>query len=245
MEAKQDLQNPTTLRARRGAAAGAAGVQYQPTWDERSSSLPTSTAPSPKTPSKLPAKAVVALDAPVKTQEAESALPERAPRVRGKKMHQTRNLEKGKLAAQPKPEPALEVAALVVNVVSSELEVFQSPPTQSEPAKLDSQSSSPCSAEPPLSNGLPPDTRELSNDVPLSDGTAPDWPGASCSPEPSAVDAEVAAQEETEQPLEGQPAKRTAEAGDDSQGDRDEKDCIEHEWTEVAPGRSRVPKVKS
>lgn len=242
MEAKQDLQTPMIQRARWGAAAaGAAGFQSQPTWDERPSSLPTSVAPSPKTASRLQAKGVVALDAPVKTQEVESALTERAPRVKAKKMQQVRNLERGKQVAPAKSEAALEVSATVVNVTATELEVSQPPPAQPESAKPDTQSPPPCSVEPPLSNGLPPDTTALSDDVALSDST----PDASCCPESYAVPAAATAQEEAEEPLEVPPAELAAEVADDSRREIDDKDCHEHEWINIAPGRSRVVKVRA
>lgn len=236
MEAKQDLHTPVTPRARWGAAAaGAAGYQSQPTWDERPSSLPTSAAPSPKTASRLQAKAGgVALDAAVKTQEVESALAERAPRVKAKKMQQARNLERGKQVAPATSEAALEVSATVVNVTATELEVSEPPPGQPESAKPDTQSSSPCSAEPPLSNGLPPDTSTLSADGPLSDRT----PEASYCPESYAAPAAATAQEEAEEPLEVPPAELSAEVADDSRREMDDTDWNEHDWIHIAPGRS-------
>lgn len=234
-----------TPRARWGAAAaaGAAGFQSQPTWDERPSSLPTSAAPSPKTASRLQAKGGVALDAPVKTQEVESALAERAPRVKAKKMQQARNLERGKQVAPAKSEAALEVSATVVNVTATELEVSQPPPAQPESAKPDTQSPPPCSVGPPLSNGLPADTTALSDDVALSDST----PNAqqSCCPESYAIPAAATAQEEAEEPLEVPPAELSAEVADDSRREIDDKDCNEHEWIDIAPGRSRVVKVRA
>lgn len=232
-----------TPRARWGAAAaaGAAGFQSQPTWDERPSSLPTSAAPSPKTASRLQAKGGVALDAPVKTQEVESAQAERAPRVKAKKMQQARNLERGKQVAPAKSEAALEVSATVVNVTATELEVSQPPPAQPESAKPDTQSPPPCSAGPPLSNGLPADTTARSDDGALSDST----PNASCCPESYAIPAAATAQEEAEEPLEVPPAELSAEVADDSRREIDDKDCNEHEWIDIAPGRSRVVKVRA
>lgn len=228
-----------TPRAKWGAAAAgaAAGFQSQPTWDERPSSLPTSAAPSPKTASRLQVKAAVALDAPVKAQEVELALAERSPRVKAKKTQQTRNLERGKQVAAAKSEPALEGSATVVNVTATELEVSPPSPDQPESAQPDTQSPSHCSVEPPLFNGLPPDTRALYHEVALSDST----PGATC-PESSAAPAADEVQE-TLEPLEVPPAELSTEVADDSRREIDDKDCNEHEWINSAPGRSRVVEV--
>lgn len=230
-----------TPRARLGAAVGAAGIQSPLRWDEQSFSLPTSTAPYPKTASRLQAKAVVPLDAPVKTQEVESSLAERAPRLKAKKMQQARNLERGKQVALHKSEPALEVAT-VVNVAATELEVSQFPPAQPESATSNTQPS--CPVEPSLCNGFPPDTSVLSNFVALSNSRPHNRPEASC-PESSTVCAAVAAQEEAEKPLEVPHAELSAEVANDSRRERDDKNCNEHEWIRVSPGRLRVLKVRA
>lgn len=231
-----------TPRARLAAAVGAAGFQSQPKWDEQPSSLPASAAPSPKTASRLQAKAALPLDAPVKTQEVESSL---APRLKAKKMQQARNLERGRQVAPLKSEPALEVAATVVNVTATEQEVSQLPPAQPESATPNTQNPS-NPAEPPLCNGFPPDTSVLSKIVSLSNNRPHNRPEASCCQESSAVHESVAAQqEEAMEPLEVPHAELSAEVPNDSRRIRDDKNCSEHEWIRVFPGRYRALKVKA
>lgn len=234
-----------TPRARLGAAVGAAGFQFQPKWDEHPSSLPTSAAPSPKTASRLQAKAVVPLDAPFKTQEVESSLAERAPKLKVRKTQHARNMEKGKQVEPLKSQPALELAALVGNVTAPEQEVSLLPHTEPESATSNTQSPS-CPVEPPLSNGFPPDTSMHSNIVALSDSRPHNWPETSCCPESSAVLAAVAAQEEAKGTLEPVPhAGLSAQVAIDSGRESDEKHCHEHKWIRVSHGRFRVLKVRA
>lgn len=230
-----------TPRARLGAAVGAAGFQSQVKWDEQPCSRPTSAAPSSKTASRLQSKAVVPLDAPARTQEVEFSLAERAPRLKAKKMQQARNLERGKQVAPLKSEPALEVAATVVDATATELEASQLPPAQPESATPNTQSPS-CPVEPSLCNGFPLDSSVLSNIEALSDSRPHNWPEASCCQESSAVCEAVAAQEETEEPLEVPRAELSAEVVNDSSRKRDDKNCNEHEWIGVSPGRFIVLK---
>lgn len=232
-----------TPRARLGAAVGAAGLQSQLKWDEQPSTRPASAAPSLKTASRLQAKAVVPLDAPVKAQEVELSLAERAPRLKAKKAQQARNSERGKQVAL-KSEPALEVAATVADVTAAELEASQLPPAQPEPATANTQCT-PCQVEPPVCNGFSLDSSLLSRVVAPSDGRPHNRPEASSCPESSVVCDAVAAQEEVEEPLEIPPAELSDEVANDSRKERDDKNCNEDEWNGDSPGRFRVLKVRA
>lgn len=193
-----------------------------------------------------PSAPLAALGAPVKLQESESALAERAPKMKLKKMPQVQKLEKRKQVASAKMEPAGDVAATATptNVTSKETatkpaaEVSQPPSAQPEPAEPDTQTpakvSAP-SAEPPLCNGLPADTEELCNDGAFTDIRPPDKPDATS--ESSTV---VKAQEEVKEPPDEPPPELSAEVADDWRRDKEDEDSDEHDWPKVAPGRSRV-----
>lgn len=197
-----------------------------------------------------PSAPLEALGAPVKLQEPESALAERAPKMKLKKIPQVRKLEKGKQVASAKMEPAVDVAAAVTptNVASKETapklaaEVSQVPSAQPEPAEPDTQTpakiSAP-SAEPLLSNGLPADTKELCNDGALPYTRPPDKPDAT-SESSTVVKATVLAQEEVKEPPDEPPPELSAEVADDWRREKEDEDSDEHDWPKFAPGRSRV-----
>lgn len=185
-----------------------------------------------------PAAPLAALGAPVKLQEPESALAERAPKMKLKKMP----LEKGKQVASAKMEPAVDVAATTTpsNVASKETatklaaEVSPAEPDTQTPAKISAPS-----AEPPLCNGLPADTKELCNDGAFTDTRPPDKPDAT-SESSTVVKATVPAQEEVKELPDEPPPELSAEVADDWRREKEDEDSDEHDWPKVAPGRSRV-----
>lgn len=197
-----------------------------------------------------PLAPLAALGAPVKLQEPESALAERAPKMKLKKMPQVRKLEKGKQVTSAKMEPAVDDAATATptNVDSKEAatkpaaEISQPPSAQPQPAVPDTQTpakiSAP-SAEPPLCNGLPADTEELCNDGAFTDTRPPDKPDAT-SESSTVVKATVQAQEEVGEPPDEPPPELSAEVADDWRREKEDEDSDEHDWPKVAPGRSRV-----
>lgn len=197
-----------------------------------------------------PSAPLAALGAPVKLQESESALAERASKMKLKKMPQVRKLEKGKQVASARMEPAVDVAATATptNVDGKETstkpaaEVSQPPSAQPEPADPDTQTpakvSAP-SAEPPLCNGRPADTEELCNDGAFTDTRPPDKPDAT-SESSTVVKATVQAQEEVKEPPDEPPPELSAEVADDWRREKEDEDSDEHDWPKVAPGRSRV-----
>lgn len=193
-----------------------------------------------------PSAPLAALGAPVKLQEPETALAERAPKMKLKKMPQVRKLEKGKQVASAKMEPAGDVAATATptNVASKETatkpaaEVSLPPSAQPEPAEPDTQTpakTSAPSADPPLCNGLPADT----NDGAFTDTRPPDKTDAT-SESSTVVKASVQAQEEVKEPPDEPPPELSAEAADDWRREKEDEDSDEHNWPKVAPGRSRV-----
>lgn len=191
-----------------------------------------------------PSAPLAAPGAAVKLQEPESALAERAPKMKLKKVPQVRKLEKGKQVASAKMEPAVDVSATPTNVANKETatkpaaEVSQPPSTQPKPAELDTQTpgkmSAP-SAEPLLCNGLPVDTKELCDDGAFTDTRPPDKPDATLESS-NVVKATVQAKEQVKEPPDEPPPELSAEVADEWRREREDEDY----WPKVAPGRSRV-----
>lgn len=197
-----------------------------------------------------PSAPLAALGAPVKPQEPESALAERTPKMKIKKMPQVRKLEKGKQVASAKMEPAADVAATTTptNVASKETatkpaaEVSQPPSAQPEPAEPDAHIPAKISAplaEPPLCNGFSVDTKELCNNGAFTDSRPPDKPDTT-SESSTVVKATVPAQEEVKEPPDEPPPELSAEVADEWRREKEDEDSDEHDWPKVAPGRSRV-----
>lgn len=175
------------------------------------------------------------LGAPVKLQEPESALPERAPKMKLKKIPQVRKLEKGKQVGS-----AVDVAATATptTVASKETAIkpvgeVSRPPSAQPDTQATAKISAP-SAEPPLCNGLPTDTKELCNDGAFTD-TRPD--ATSESSTVVKVQEEV---KEVKEPPDEPPPELSAEVADDWRREKEDEDSDEHDWPKVAPGRSRV-----
>ncbi|XP_053185317.1 eukaryotic translation initiation factor 4 gamma 1a isoform X2 [Scomber japonicus] len=162
------------------------------------------TVDAPVVPSASPAVQEV----PVKTEEPQAAPApaEKAPEKEEKEEKKTEKVEKEEQVTSAKVEPAAEVTATVKPVIVAKeeaptktaTEVSQPPPSAQEPAAPQTQTSAPSSApepeptpaetaEPLLSNGLPQDTEELTEDVAISDTTALDKPDTSQSQESAPV----------------------------------------------------------
>lgn len=166
-----------------------------------------------------PSASLSAQEEPAKMEEPQSAPAEKAPEKEEKKIEDVLKLEKEEQVASAELEPVVEVAATanLVNVVKEETatkmatEVAQPSPSEPEPAAPQTQSTalnSPSepeptpteTAEPPLSNGLPQDTEELSEDMAFPDTTPLDKPDASHSQESTpVVKTAMPAQEEVEE----------------------------------------------
>ncbi|GLD51099.1 eukaryotic translation initiation factor 4 gamma 1-like isoform X4 [Lates japonicus] len=166
----------------------------------------------------VPSASLAAQEAPVKMEEPQAAPApaEKAPEKEEKKTEEVMKMEKEEQAASSKSEPAVEVEA-IVSVAKEETaaktatEMSQPPHPALEPAAPQTQNAVPSSApeteptpaetaEPLLSNGLPQDIEELSEDTAVSDTTPLDKPDASQSQEPTPVAKTVTpAQEEEEE----------------------------------------------
>lgn len=148
-----------------------------------------------------PSASLAPQEAPVKMEEPQSAPTEKGPEKEEQKTEEVKKLEKEEQVASTKLEPAVEVAATVEKeetATKMATEASQPSPSEPEPAAPQTQSAALISAsepeptpaetaEPPLSNGLPPDTEELSEDMAFSDTTPLDKPDASLSQESTPV----------------------------------------------------------
>ncbi|KAM3604685.1 uncharacterized protein V6R79_014834 [Siganus canaliculatus] len=164
-----------------------------------------------------PSASLAAPEAPVKLEEPQAAPApaEKTPEKEEKKMEEAKKPEKEEQDEEEvdaKLEPAVEVGEPVtpVNAAKEETETKTAPevsqplPPAQEPAAPQIKSAAPEpeptpaeTAEPPLSNGLPQDAEELSEDTGLSDTTSVDKPDATQSQESTPVaKAPAPAQEE-------------------------------------------------
>uniref|UniRef100_A0A3B5QYF8 Eukaryotic translation initiation factor 4 gamma, 1a n=1 Tax=Xiphophorus maculatus TaxID=8083 RepID=A0A3B5QYF8_XIPMA len=241
VEAKQEINRPFTPPvelATQSVATTASAERLSPSLKERQSppSLPSAaagissvaeavtmvsskagdTVDAPVRPSASP----VAQETPLTTEE-----PQAAPSVEKEVKPEGVQLEKEEPTASAKSEPPVEVADTPVETVkedafakpssnvSQPLAVPEPAASQAEDAD---QSSEPepvevHPAESPLSNGLPQETEELSEDVPVSDTTPQDKPDPSQSQE-SATPAQKEEDEEEETREEERPQKKTEDA---------------------------------
>ena len=170
-----------------------------------------------------PSASLAAQETPTIKEEPQAAPPEKAPEKEEVKKD-AKKLEKEEKVASATLKPAVEVAATVapVNVAKEETaasaapEVCQPPPSVQQPAAPQPTDNDPHTAtnpepvpvqtaEPPLSNGLPQETEELSEGLAVSDTTPHDKPDTSQSQESKPV-AKTAtpAQEEKEKKEEQQ-----------------------------------------
>ncbi|XP_037538145.1 eukaryotic translation initiation factor 4 gamma 1a isoform X2 [Nematolebias whitei] len=141
------------------------------------------------------ASLAAAQDTPVKTEEPQAAPSEMALKKEEVEIEDVKKLEKEEQTPTAKLEPAVEVAATVAPVkmekeetaAKATSEVSQPPPSALEPAAPQAQDVSQSSApepeptsaeiaEPSLHNGLPQETEELSEDIPVSNTTPHDKP---------------------------------------------------------------------
>ncbi|KAI3374949.1 hypothetical protein L3Q82_021474, partial [Scortum barcoo] len=167
-----------------------------------------------------PSASLAAQEAPVKKEEPQAAPApvEKAPENEEKKVEEVKKLEKEEQVASARLEPVVEATPAgegetATNTVTKD---SQPPPSTQEPAAPQTQSAAPSSApepepepeptpaeraEPLLSNGLPQDTEELSEDMAFSDTTPLDKPDASQSQEstPAAKTVTPAQEEEEEE----------------------------------------------
>lgn len=192
---------------------GAAGITSDA---EAISSNVSDTIDAPFGPS---ASLLATQETPVEAEEPQVAPSKIAPKKEGVKTEEVKILKKEEQTSTL--EPAVEVAATVapVNIAKEETaakatsEVSQPPPPVVEPAAPQTQdveqSSEPEpepeptsaeTAESPLPNGLPQETEELSEDLPVSDTTPHDKPDPSQSQESTPVATPtLPAQEEEEE----------------------------------------------
>uniref|UniRef100_A0A3B5M7G2 Eukaryotic translation initiation factor 4 gamma, 1a n=1 Tax=Xiphophorus couchianus TaxID=32473 RepID=A0A3B5M7G2_9TELE len=167
-----------------------------------------------------PSASPVAQETPLKTEE-----PQAAPSVEKEVKPEGVQLEKEEPTASAKSEPPVEVAVTPVETVKEDASAKPSsnvsqPLAVPEPAASQAEDADQSSepelvevhpAESPLSNGLPQETEELSEDVPVSDTTPQDKPDPSQSQE-SATPAQKEEDEEEETREEERPQKKTEDA---------------------------------
>ncbi|XP_019959157.2 eukaryotic translation initiation factor 4 gamma 1a isoform X2 [Paralichthys olivaceus] len=172
-----------------------------------------------------PSASIATQEAPVKIEEPQAAPapPEKAPEQEEKITEEVKTVEKEEQVASSKLEPVVEDAPIVTPVEVAEeeavtktsTEMSHPPPSKQELVAPQTQSPAPNSgpepeptlaetAEPLLSNGLPQNIEELSEDVTLSDTTSLDKPDASQSQEstPVAKMAALTQEEEEEEEIE-------------------------------------------
>ncbi|XP_032421129.1 eukaryotic translation initiation factor 4 gamma 1a isoform X5 [Xiphophorus hellerii] len=243
VEAKQEINRPFTPPvelATQSVATTASAERLSPSLKERQSppSLPSAaagissvaeavtmvsskagdTVDAPVRPSASP----VAQETPLKTEE-----PQAAPSVEKEVKPEGVQLEKEEPTASAKSEPPVEVAVTPVETVKEDASAKPSsnvsqPLAVPEPAASQAEDADQSSepepvevhpAESPLSNGLPQETEELSEDVPVSDTTPQDKPDPSQSQEsatPAQKEEEEDEEEETRE--EERPQKKTEDA---------------------------------
>lgn len=187
------------------------------------------TVDAPVSPSTL----LAAQEAPLEKEELQVAPApvEKTPEKEEKKMEEVRETEKEEQVTSTNLQPAAEVAAAVtpVNVeketaAKTTTEVSQPTPPAEEPASSHIQTSAPSTApepeptladraEPLLSNGLPQDIGEVSEDRALSDTTPLEKTNTSQSQESTPVTKTTApAQEEMEEKKEEEEKEKSEDA---------------------------------
>lgn len=177
-----------------------------------------------------PSTSLTAQEEPLTKEELQVAPAEKSPEKEEKKMEEVRKTEEQ--VTSTKLQPAAEVAATVttVNVAKEETaaktatEVCEPLPPAQEPASPKTQTSAPSSApepnptlaettEPLLSNGLPQDIEELSEDMAFLDTTSLDKSNTSQSQESTPVAKMTApAQEEVEEKKEEEVKEKVEDA---------------------------------
>ncbi|XP_029308570.1 eukaryotic translation initiation factor 4 gamma 1a isoform X2 [Cottoperca gobio] len=185
-----------------------------------------------------PSASLAAQEAPVKMEEPQAAPApaEKVPEKEVKKTEEVKKLQKEDQVASAKLEPAVELAATVTpdneakeeTTTKTETEVSPPPPSAEEPAAPQTQRVAPSSApepeptqaeaaEPLLSNGLPQDAEELSDDGAFTDTTPLDKPDASQS------------QESTPMAKTAMPAQEDVEDVEDVEEVEAEEEAVEEE----------------
>nr|XP_020451380.1 eukaryotic translation initiation factor 4 gamma 1-like isoform X3 [Monopterus albus] len=162
--------------------------------------------------------------------QAAPAIAEMTQVMEEKKMEEEKKMDKEQEACT-KIEHVADVAATISSDEEEEetatktaVEVSQSPPSEQEPATPQTQDATPSStpepeptpavtAEPLLSNGLPPDIEELSEDVAFSDTTPTDMPDTSQSQDSTTVAKTTVPGPEEEEEEEEEEEKEEEEEG--------------------------------
>ncbi|XP_068593625.1 eukaryotic translation initiation factor 4 gamma 1a isoform X2 [Cebidichthys violaceus] len=245
----EDLQSPSPLPA----AAAASTTTTTPA--EAENTVDTKVGDTVDAPVG-PSASLAAQEAPVKMEEPQAAAApaEKSPEKDEKKTEEVKELEKEEQVASAKLEPAVEVATTVSPVketkaetaMKTETEVSPPLPSAQEPAAPQTQTATAPSsepepipadaAEPLLSNGLPQDTEELSEElseeVAFLDNTPLDKPDASQSQESTPVaKTSMPAQEEEEEEEE----EEAEEEEEEQEKEEEEKKDEEKEKNEDAP----------
>uniref|UniRef100_A0A8D0DBD3 Eukaryotic translation initiation factor 4 gamma, 1a n=1 Tax=Sander lucioperca TaxID=283035 RepID=A0A8D0DBD3_SANLU len=243
----KDLQSPPSLPA----ATAASTTTVPPEAENKVDTKVGDTVDAPVGPS----ASLAAQEAPVKMEEPQAAPSpaEKVPEKEEKKAEELQKLENKEQVASAKFEPAVEVPATVTPVeeakeetaTKTETKVATPPPSAQEPSAPQTQNAtqSPApkpeptpaeAAEPLLSNGLPQDTEELSEDVAFSDTTRLDKPDASQSQESTPVqEAKPAPEPSSTQadPVPVAPPEPPAEVVDETWEEREDKQNAEPKVT--------------
>ncbi|XP_023141515.2 eukaryotic translation initiation factor 4 gamma 1a isoform X2 [Amphiprion ocellaris] len=178
-----------------------------------------------------PSASLAVQEAPVKMEKPQAASEEEEI-----KTEEVKKLEKEEQVASSKLEPAIEISAAAATVtpvnlakeeatIKTEPDVSQPPPSAKEPVAAQTQNADLNSApepeptpvetaEPLLSNGLPQEPEELSEDMAFPDTTSHNKPAASQSQEstPVAKTATPAQEEEEEEKKEEESKKKIEDA---------------------------------
>ncbi|XP_028282693.1 eukaryotic translation initiation factor 4 gamma 1a isoform X2 [Parambassis ranga] len=172
---------------------------------------------------------LAAQEVPMKKEESQTAPADKGPEKEEIKMEEVKKLDEEEEVVSPKSEPVVEVAVAatpvsVANEKTKTTEASQSPPTVQKAALPQTQSADQRAApeseptpvdrteEPLLSNGLPQEPEELSEDMAFADTTPNDKPDTSQTQESTPV-AKTAtpAQEEEEEKKKGEKLMKKSE----------------------------------
>ncbi|XP_043989679.1 eukaryotic translation initiation factor 4 gamma 1a isoform X2 [Gambusia affinis] len=243
-EAKQEINRqftPPVELATQSVATTAAAERLSPSLKEQQSppSLPSAAAgisSVPEAVTLVSSKAGDTVDAPVRPSASpvpqetlvKTEEPQAAPSAEKEVKPEGVQLEKEEPTASAKSEPPVQVAVTPVETVKEDATAKPSsnvsrPLAVPEPAASQAEDADQSSepepvevhpAESPLPNGLPQETEELSEDVPVSDTTSQDKPDPS-QPQESVTPAQKEEEEEKEEEEtreEEQPQKKTEDA---------------------------------
>lgn len=173
---------------------------------------------------------LAAQEVPMKKEESQTAPADKGPEKEEIKMEEVKKLDEEEQVVSPKSEPAVEVAvaATPVSMANEETatkttEASQPPPTIQKAASPQTQSADQRSApepeptlvdrteEPLLSNGLPQEPEELSEDMAFSDTTPHDKPDTSQTQESTPVAKTATPAQEEEEKKKGEELMKKSE----------------------------------